>query len=134
MEIFGKKANGAFWPDPAFSEDFDKLPDNVMLRATLTYQRSLPHNRMYFAIIREMVKAGAGKSTEDIHTATKIKCGLYKLVEMHGEMMVFPDSTAFHRLDQIAFNEFFVNAVRFWKSGYLWDYISDETKEKIDVE
>lgn len=116
-----------------FAEELEALPQGVMFKAKLTRPRSTPHNSFYFVCLGEMVKAGAEGSKEDLHDSTKIKCGLVRAMKTPiGEFIAFPDSTAFHKLDQIAFNAYFDRAISFWKTSKLWDYLPRDIQDKLE--
>ena len=111
----------------------EKLPGDLFM-VTVMSKRSLPHNRLYFSAIGSMVKAGAPGDRVSIHSATKIKTGLVTMCQLpNGEFMAFPDSTAFNRMDQSAFNAWFVKAVEFWKVCGLWQWVSPDIRAKIDT-
>ena len=108
------------------------MPDMAMV--TVRKPRSIPMHRFYFGIIGQMIKAGAPGNTDGIHNATKIKTGLVTFANLpNGEFMAFPDSTAFDRMDQAAFNVWFPKAIAFWTECGLWDFVSPDIKAKIET-
>jgi hypothetical protein len=132
MEVYCKREGSHLVPsDAVWADDIAKLPADRQLRVSITVPRSVPHNRLYWSMIKSMVDSGANQSIDEIHAATKIKCGLYKAVTLpRGEQVIIPDSTAFNKLDQTAFNEFFDRAITFWKWCNLWDYVKPELRER----
>jgi hypothetical protein len=133
MEIYATREGNRLVPiDQVFADELATLPEKTALKLVITKPRSLPHNRLYFAILRAMSQSGANGSASEIHIATKIKCGLYQVVRLpRGEPVVVPDSVAFSKLDQTAFNEFFKRAVAFWKWSSLWEFIPQDLKLQI---
>lgn len=133
-EIFMERRGSTLVPCSAhFAEELESLPFGKPLRCKITQARSLPHNSLYWVCLKAMADAGAATSKDDIHDATKMKCDLVRVVETpDGRFYAFPDSTAFSKLDQRAFNEFFKKAVDFWKSSMLWDYLPDDLRKKIE--
>lgn len=117
--------------DQLSADMIEALPAGTHM-VTVTKKRSLPHNRLYFQCIRDIVE-GQGGTIDDLHNATKIKCGLYVIADYSDGPVVVPNSTAFNKMDQNAFNPYFEKAVAWWKSSGLWEWIRPELREKIEV-
>lgn len=119
--------------DQLAEEDFLKLAETGPMKVVVTKPRSLPHNRLYWSILRSMVKAGVNSTEADLHDATKVKCGLVRLCQLpDGEYLALPDSTAFDRLDQDGFNTFFAKAVAFWRASGLWRWVAPDLRATLD--
>lgn len=133
-EILMKRKGYNLVPFDAVAEaDMEEMPEGPFF-VTIRKPRSLPHNRLYFACLGAMEKAGAPGNREDLHNATKMKCGLVRMCVMPGgDFMAFPDSTAFNAMDQLQFNMFFERAVEFWKSSRLWSYLPADLRAKLDA-
>lgn len=133
MEIYAVREFGRLVPtSPFYAEELDALDGSGPFRVKITKARSLPHNALYWVCLQAMVKAGAATSRDDIHDATKLKCGLVRMARTpDGEFYAFPDSAAFHRMDQMAFRAFFDKAIEFWKSCKLWDYLPPDLQQKL---
>lgn len=117
-----------------FAEELDALPHGVPFKAKLTRPRTLPSNGLYWSCLGAMAKAGAATSRDDIHDATKVKCGIVRFARTpDGEFFAFPDSTAFSRMDQGAFNDYFNRAIAYWKSSKLWDYLPPDLRDKLEA-
>lgn len=119
--------------DQTAEEDLQTLPTKPVM-VTVKTPRSLPHNRLYWACLRAMAHAGAATSSDDIHDASKLKCGLVRMAQTpDGQFFAFPDSTSFAKLDQAAFNAYFDKAIQFWKSCRLWDYLAPDLQAKLEA-
>lgn len=83
------------------------------LRARFSKPRSLPHHRLYFAVLQEVVQAtGQWASVEDLHEAIKIEMRMLKgITLMNGEVRFLTSSIAFDTLDQGQFKVFFDRAM-----------------------
>jgi len=118
--------------DAVSAEELDGLGNGPFI-VTVKKPRSIKHNRLYFQCLQSMAKAGAATSYEDLHDATKLKCGLVRMAIMpQGEYFAFPDSSSFSKLDQIGFTSYFDKAVAYWKSCKLFDYLPPDLRERLE--
>lgn len=117
--------------DELSAEMIEELPAGPHM-VTVTKKRSIPHHRLYFQCLNDMAK-GCDQKVDDLHTATKVKAGLVIVAQFRDEYMVLPNSTAFNKLDQTAFNAYFEKAVAWWQSSGLWEWIRPGLREKIEV-
>lgn len=117
--------------DSLAEEDIAGLPSGVLM-VKVTKLRSLPHNRLYFACLRSICSSGGfGDGERILHDITKMGAGCFKVIQLSGMTFRVPDSTAFDRMDQSEFNEYFRRAVAFWQSEKLSAWIEPELFGKI---
>lgn len=118
--------------DALAEEELQSLPAKPLM-VKIVAPRSLPHHRLYWVCLGEMVHAGAATAKEDLHAATLIKTGNVAVCKTPiGEYIAYPQSTSFANMDQSKFSEYFDAAIRFWKASKLWDYLPDQTKLKLE--
>ena len=94
-------------------ERLHKYGEGAHLRANITQPRNVKHNALYWVILGAALEAvGDERSCEDMHFRMKVafarRCrpDLMEVVEVYGEP--FPRiSTAFDKMDQQGFKEFF---------------------------
>lgn len=91
----------------------DRYKPGTQLRAKFAQPRSLPHHRLYWAILAEVVAAtGQWPSVDDLHEAVKIELRMLRgIVLLNGEVRFLTASIAFNEMDQGQFNLFFDNAM-----------------------
>ncbi len=80
---------------------------------TIRCRRSNPHNAKYWALLHEVVKASEKYATaEHLHRALLLALGYTdNLITLDGRTLVIPDSTAFGKMDQKKFEEYYTKAV-----------------------
>jgi len=78
------------------------------VEVTLKKRRSSPQNRMYWAMLQNVVDAtDAYPSAEHLHDAIKLALGFtMPLKTISGEIVYVPDSTAFGKMDAARFKDF----------------------------
>lgn len=118
--------------DQHAEEDMLKLGEGPFY-VKVTKPRSLIQNRLYWASLRSICANGGFEDGEDIlHDVTKMGAGCFKVIQLSGLTYRVPDSTAFSRLDQTAFNAYFDRAISFWRSERLYDWLAPELRAKIE--
>ena len=73
-------------------------------------QRSPQHHKFYWAILGKVVReTNLWPSASHLHDDLKMLCGHYRTVinKMSGNLYYIPDSTAFHKMDQNEFADYF---------------------------
>lgn len=129
--IMRREANHLVPFDQLAEQDVLALPAKPVL-VKITQPRSLPHNRLYWSCIRSICQAGGFEDGEDIlHDVTKMGAGCFKVVQLSGMTFRVPDSTAFSKMGQAEFNDFFRRAVAFWQSEGLAKWIAPDLFGKI---
>jgi hypothetical protein len=86
------------------------FPDGQMFDAAPRSKRSLPHHRMYWAQLGQIVKATEAFATPDhMHDWVKVKLGYIRpILGPKGQIVgMTVDSTAFAAMDQRAFGVFY---------------------------
>lgn len=121
--------------DAVAQDDLEELPLGKPVMVSAQVKRSLPHNRLYWACIRSICQTGGFTDGEGIlHDVTKMGAGCFKVIQLSGLTYRVPDSTAFDKMDQADFNEYFRRALSFWESEGLAQWISPDLREKIGVQ
>ena len=112
-------------------EELQSLP-NKPLMVTVKAPRSVIHNSLYWLCMSSICKSGGfDDGAAVLHDVTKMSCGAFKVIQLSGMVYRVPDSTAFNKMDQIGFNEYFKRAVAFWQSEGLAAYIEPGLFAKI---
>jgi hypothetical protein len=98
-------------------EALERIPQRVTVEADVRQSRNVQHHKLYWTCLSRI--AGwldqNDVTAEVLHEATKINCGIVTLVKLaDGRIERLPGSTAFRKMDQTSFAEFFERAVRFW--------------------
>lgn len=91
----------------------DRYAPGTDLRSKFAQPRSLPHHRLYFAVLMEVVEAtGLWLTAEDLHEALKLHMRMVREVRMlHGEIRFVTRSIEFTKMDQGEFRRFFDHAM-----------------------
>lgn len=98
---------------PATASDaelIDGMPDNAEFDLVLRSRRSVPHHRLYWATLSQVVKATeAWPTPEHMHQWVKVKLGYVSpIFGPKGEVIgMTVDSTAFSEMDQAGFMVFY---------------------------
>lgn len=101
---------------PASAYDQERLDQyriGASLEVVVRQDRSLPHHRLYWAILSEVVKnEETFYSSTQLHETLKIELGYNKpLVRLDGSIQFVPDSTAFEKMDEAEFKPYFDRAM-----------------------
>ena len=91
------------------------IPQGTEFDLVARTKRSTPHNDMYWVQLGQIIKAtDAFPTSEKMHQWIKMRLGYVETIYgPKGEpLAVIPDSTAFDKMDQAAFNGFYERAVR----------------------
>lgn len=94
----------------------EKYAPGTELRGRFAKPRSLPHHRLYWAVLEEVVAAtGPGNgwaSSEDLHEAIKLHMRMVREVRMmNGGVRFLTRSIAFESMEQGEFRLFFKRAM-----------------------
>lgn len=117
----------------------EKLPMDKDLRADVTQPRNLDHHKKYWALCSVVAEA-TDVTSDEISDILKFRTGHYVLEAIEADdgkwqTVARLKSIAFHRFDQLAFNEFFERCVRIiyerWY-GTVGHNSGKYLKEKID--
>jgi hypothetical protein len=99
------------WVDPKHITDD---PRTGMVQVEVRKRRSTIMNGMYWAQLGQIIASGATRypTAEHLHDAIKMELGyVAPIYRMDGSVEIVPDSTAFDRMDQAAFNAFYTAAM-----------------------
>jgi hypothetical protein len=135
MDILVTRHNQTLVPFDELAEDaISGLSSTKPYMVKLVKSRSVKHNRLYFRCIASIIKYGGFEGTRDeLHHLTKLEAGCVKLVQLNGITFRIADSTAFDKMDQPAFNEYFDKAFIFWTQQGLTDYIEPQLLAKVNA-
>jgi hypothetical protein len=98
--------------DDATAEAFAKLPLAETIPIKLMRARSLPQNRLYWAILQHVAEATEWESAETLHEVLKVRLGLFSTGKTPaGKLVCIPKSTAFDAMDADEFRAYFDRAV-----------------------
>lgn len=101
----------------------------------LFQRRSLPHLRLYWAVLHEVVENSEGKygRAEDLHEALKVALGYQRKIQLlDGATIILPGSIALTRMDQAEFNVYFQKVeVELSGAGYDVKGYIDSAKRKM---
>lgn len=111
---------------PATAYDVSQLErigrrhQGLPLATTLTYQRSVKHNRWYRGFVG-IVADGVGIHPDTLHADLKFKAGMVEriLLGQGGRPFIELQSTAFTRMDEAKFTEYVNLAIEIVFSQYL---------------
>lgn len=101
------KKQGALRPATSLDEElFLDLPVGKVLTATLTQPRNADRHRAYWAVISEVAKA-TGHTSERLHYMIKEELKEFDLEFLpNGRMIHKWRSTAWHKMDELAFTDY----------------------------
>lgn len=106
------------FPTNAGSAQFmdEKIPKYKELRADVTQPRNLAHHKKYWALCHVVADA-TDSTSEEISDILKFRTGHFELSQVEVQEGIWQavarlKSIAFHKMDQIAFGEFFEKCVR----------------------
>ena len=112
--IFMVRRGTFLMPESPIDGDLiEQYPAMKRLRVSLTQPRSVPHLRLYFAVLK-LVAANMETTVtpEALHEWVKVKCGVSVMIPLRsGAVDVVPGSIAFDKMDQDQFNRFFDSAM-----------------------
>ena len=86
-----------------------QIPLHCDVEVSIKRKRSLPQQRLYWAMLHNVVEAtGAWPSAEHLHASLKLDMGFVTPVRLlDGKVIYVPDSTAMSRMDAVEFRRFF---------------------------
>ena len=110
-----RKVLGTLRPADALTQDYlAGIPEGALVKCESTRPRSLPHHRLFFALLHKIYDA-AGQdrfpSFESFRAIVTIGAGHFEWVTVGNHRYPIARSIAFHRMDQDEFNKFFDAAV-----------------------
>lgn len=98
---------------PFDSEQLERFAPGKPIKAKLTQPRSVPHHRLYWAMLAKVCENLDNIPTETLHEVVKLRCGYATTVRTKSGPVTVPGSIAFEKMTQPEFREFFERAVAF---------------------
>lgn len=100
--------------DDEGKEALDSIGQGELVRVKVTKARNLKHHRKFFSMLN-LVFENQEKYPTVTHllTAVKIEAGLYDdtPIDVNGKLVYLPKSISFAKMDQCAFDLFYINAI-----------------------
>jgi len=98
---------------PYDHEMIQRLPNGKPVRAQVKQFRSLPRHRLYWVVLRLVVANNELFSTvEGLHKVLLVGCGVTEpFVDLDGNISLIPSSTAFDKMDEGEFKDYFDKAM-----------------------
>jgi hypothetical protein len=100
--------------DDEGKEALNSVGQGELVRVKLTKARNLKHHRKFFSMLQLVFENQERFPTLDhLLTAVKIEAGLYHDVpiEVSGKLVYLPKSISFAKMDQCAFDDFYMKAI-----------------------
>lgn len=122
----GRRNNVRLWMirrayhfEPAMPEALavlERIPQKKLIEVEAVQRRNARMNSLYWVLLHRVADwlSQDDVDADVLHEVFKLECGAVRLVKMaNGEIHKVASSTAFDKMDQIAFAAFFEKAVRF---------------------
>lgn len=111
-KFLAQKHLGSLRPaDEAGNDALRKVANGELVSIEIKRPRNLNHHRLFWAlmsIVWDNMDHERYPTVEDLTAAVKISAGLRTRIELpNGEVGFIPGSIAFHKMDQMAFTEFY---------------------------
>lgn len=107
--LFKRQGNALVPHAPYDHEILSMFPEGVPLRASFAQPRSLPRHRLYWVVLRLVIKNSNYFATvEGLHKTLLTACGVTEpLITLEGEIVLIPSSIAFEKMEESEFKEYF---------------------------
>lgn len=130
------KSLGSLRPVDDVGEDaLRKIGQGEVIEVEIKRRRNIKHHRMYWALITLVWQNMDGDrypTAEDLHAAVKIAAGLRTTIVLpNGDVGYIPGSTAFHKMDQTAFDAFYDRVCDLIAKHFLPGVTSAELKREV---
>lgn len=96
-------------------EALERIPERKMVEVEAVQRRNAAHNALYWSMLTRISGwlGQADVTPEVLHDFMKLEAGIFSQVQLpNGEIRKIPGSTAFGKMDQVAFSEYFERAVQ----------------------
>lgn len=96
------------------AQEIEDTPIDQLFDLVPVSKRSDPHHKLYWATLGNVVKqTGLWPSSAHLHDDLKMLCGYYRTVvnKANGGLYYIPDSTAYRKMDQAEFSQYFEQAM-----------------------
>lgn len=98
--------------DPQAGAALAKIAFGDKVRIKILRNRSLPHHRLFWAILQHVAESSRWETADRLLIAVKIRLGFYDLCALpSGKAVPVPKSISFAELDQDGFTDFFRRAI-----------------------
>lgn len=112
MRFWATRQGSTLVPTDAESlTEFERLPFDCDLQIEATQPRNSKHNRLFFKLCSR-IGSGIGRSTEWVSDAFKVETGHMDVFSYGGKEHMVLRSIAFHKMDQLAFSQFFERCIQ----------------------
>lgn len=137
-KFLAQKVMGSLRPaDEAGADALRKVANGELVSIEIKRPRNIKHHRMFWAlmsIVWDNMDHERYPSVEDLTSAIKIAAGLRTRIELpNGEVGFIPGSIAFHKMDQIAFSEFYNRVCDLICKHFLPGVDNDALKEEVEI-
>lgn len=137
-DFFGRRVGNSLVPEGEESiAEFSTVQFGATFHVALKQPRNIGHHKLFFALCARIGR-GIGKNTEWVERAFKVECGLFDIYKYRGRESMVLRSIAFHKMDQLAFREFFEQCVQImyerWKidPASVADLLVPQEEQKRD--
>lgn len=101
----------ALWPHANYDLEqiTSRLKKGTSVRLQFAQPRSLPRHRLYWVLLRQVVKNNEFFATEeDLHKTLLVGCGVTEpMLTVDGDIVLLPSSTAFDAMEEDRFKAYF---------------------------
>jgi len=136
MKFICRKQLGSLRPvDDAGEQILAGIANGDLVQVEVKRPRNIQHHRLYWALITLVWQNQERYPTaEDLHEAIKISVGLRTQITLpNGEIGFIPGSIAFHKMDQLAFSDFYNRVCDAVAKHFLPGVTSDELKREVEM-
>lgn len=120
--------------DDRSAELLGKVPLGEDVAVQLHRDRSLPHHRLFWAVLSHVAQSSQFETAERLLVAIKIRLGMFDLCKLpNGKSVPVPQSINFASMDQTAFADFFDKALRVICDEVLGGYDSARLIEETQA-
>ena len=112
MKFLARKYLGKLEPiDEAGEEAMRHIKGEVMVE--VKQPRNIGHHKKYYALLGKLfANQEKYKTLDEMNAALKVACGVCQTFHLkNGDKVYIPGSISFAKLDQLAFDEFYTNAI-----------------------
>ena len=133
-ELLMLKKSGVLWPasDDA-AEALRGIKNGSIIKTKVTQPRNTRHHRLFFLLLKKVVEnSDEYETTEALLIALKIALGHVNTIIGHdGQVYHVPKSIAFHKMDQIEFNQFYDRCVAVICKYFLPGVSDQELRKEV---
>lgn len=112
--VLCKRLSSLITIDDEGKEALDSIGQGELVKVKVTKARNLKHHRKFFSMLNLVLENQERFPTIDhLLTAVKIEAGFYDDVpiDLNGKLVYVPKSISFAKMDQLAFDDFYMRAI-----------------------